>query len=143
MLKAWRGPRRAIQVAPRLYLACHGSLPETSGRTAVVDLAMEFQADQRLVVAQETEYFCLPTLPLSLPQEEDFCNAGVRCVGAAWKALRPDNPLPRPKYDLRQRCIRKGGAPPPPSPPSRAPSLCPATVPLTPSASLNGICNQQ
>ena len=26
---------------------------------------------------------------------------------------------------------------------SRAPSLCPATVPLTPSASLNGICNRQ
>ena len=32
----------------------------------------------------------------------------------------------------------KGGLPP-----SRARSLCPATVPLTPSASLNGICNQQ
>ena len=30
-------------------------------------------------------------------------------------------------------------APPPPPPPSRAPSLCPATVPLTPSASLNVI----
>ena len=30
----------------------------------------------------------------------------------------------------------KGGLPPPPS--SRAPSLCPATVPLAPSASLNG-----
>ena len=30
-----------------------------------------------------------------------------------------------------------------PPPPSRAPSLCPATVPLTPSASLNGICNRQ
>ena len=28
-------------------------------------------------------------------------------------------------------------------PPSRAPGLCPATVPLTPSASLNGICNRQ
>ena len=28
-------------------------------------------------------------------------------------------------------------------PPSRPPSLCPATVPLTPSASLNGICNRQ
>ena len=27
--------------------------------------------------------------------------------------------------------------------PSRAPSLCPATVSLTPSASLNGICNRQ
>ena len=28
-------------------------------------------------------------------------------------------------------------------PPSRVLSLCPATVPLTPSASLNGICNPQ
>ena len=49
-----------------------------------------------------------------------------------------------------------GGVPPPPlcdipsgccsftpPPPSRAPSLCPATVPLTPSAGLNGICNRQ
>ena len=33
--------------------------------------------------------------------------------------------------------------PPPPPPPSRAPSLCPATVPLTASASFNGICNRQ
>ena len=30
-----------------------------------------------------------------------------------------------------------------PSLPSRAPSLCPAAVSLTPSASLNGICNRQ
>ena len=32
---------------------------------------------------------------------------------------------------------------PPPPPPARAPSLSPATVPLTPSAGLNGICNRQ
>ena len=31
----------------------------------------------------------------------------------------------------------------PSPPPSRAPSLCPATVPLTPSASFHGICNRQ
>ena len=30
-----------------------------------------------------------------------------------------------------------------PPTPSRAPSLCPATVCLTPSARLNGICNRQ
>ena len=36
----------------------------------------------------------------------------------------------------------KGGRYPPP-PPSRAPSLCPATVSLTPSASFDGICNRQ
>ena len=35
----------------------------------------------------------------------------------------------------------KGGRYPPS--PSTAPSLCPATVPLTPSASLNGIRNRQ
>ena len=40
-----------------------------------------------------------------------------------------------------QRCIGKGRTHPPP--PSRAHSLCPATVPLTPSASLNGICYRQ
>ena len=37
-------------------------------------------------------------------------------------------------------CMGRGGRSPPPS---RAPSLCPATVPLTASASLNGICNRQ
>ena len=37
---------------------------------------------------------------------------------------------------------RRTGLSPPP-PPSRAPSLCPATVHLTPSASFNGICNRQ
>ena len=30
-----------------------------------------------------------------------------------------------------------------PPPPSKAPSLCPATVSLTASASFNGICNRQ
>ena len=29
------------------------------------------------------------------------------------------------------------------APLSRAPSLCPATVPLTPDAGFNGICNRQ
>ena len=38
----------------------------------------------------------------------------------------------------------KGGGGTPPSPPlSRARSLCPPTVSLTPIASLNGICNRQ
>ena len=41
----------------------------------------------------------------------------------------------------RMRWKRGRGVPPPPS--SRAPSLCPAAVPLTLSASLNGICNRQ
>ena len=42
--------------------------------------------------------------------------------------------------DAPQGCIGRGEAPPSPS---RAPSLCPATVPLTPSASFNGICNRR
>ena len=37
--------------------------------------------------------------------------------------------------------LDRGGSPPPPS--SRAPSPCPASVPLTATASLNGICNRQ
>ena len=40
-----------------------------------------------------------------------------------------------------QGCIGRGGRYPPP--PSRAPSLSPATVPLTARASFNGICNRQ
>ena len=43
--------------------------------------------------------------------------------------------------DPPRDALEGGEVPPPPS--SRAPSLCPATVPLTPSASLNGICNRQ
>ena len=41
-----------------------------------------------------------------------------------------------------QGCIGRGEAPPPPRP-SRAPSLCPATVSLTASSSFSGICNRQ
>ena len=40
-----------------------------------------------------------------------------------------------------QGCIGRGGGTT--HPPSRAPSLCPATVPLAASASFNGICNRQ
>ena len=40
-----------------------------------------------------------------------------------------------------QGCIGIGEVPPPP--PSRALGLCPATVPLTASAGLNGSCNRQ
>ena len=39
---------------------------------------------------------------------------------------------------LSRDALEGGGAPPPPG---RVPSLCPATVPLMPSASFNGICN--
>ena len=44
-------------------------------------------------------------------------------------------------------CLGAQDPPPPPGNPprplSRAPSLCPATVPPTASAKLNGICNGQ
>ena len=48
-----------------------------------------------------------------------------------------DCPRPPPP----KGCIRREGKRP--SPPSRAPSLCPSAVSLTASASLNGICNRQ
>ena len=47
-----------------------------------------------------------------------------------------------PFPSCRQRCIGMGGGVIPPRP-FRAPSLLPATVPLTLNASLNGICNRQ
>ena len=43
----------------------------------------------------------------------------------------------------RLRDVLEEGEGPPPPPPSRAPSLRPSTVSLTPSASFNGICNRQ
>ena len=69
-----------------------------------------------------------------------FVEAGVRVREEAVPAqstaqLCPPPPSPGMHW--------KRGEPPPPPPLSRAPSLCPATVPLTASASLNGICNRQ
>ena len=54
-------------------------------------------------------------------------------------------------YDGKSKACHEPGHPSPsptewwepPPPPSRAPSLCQATVSLTPSASFNGICNRQ
>ena len=63
------------------------------------------------------------------------------CVAATPEAARhagPPNLTPPPPPP--QGCIgRWGGSPSP----SRAPSLCPTTVSLTPSASFNGICNRR
>ena len=55
------------------------------------------------------------------------CGGGMRCggCGGSWAGMH-----------------WKGGGGTP-LPPSRAPSLCPATVPLTPGAGLNGFCNRQ
>ena len=47
---------------------------------------------------------------------------------------------PMPILPTRRDALEGGEVPPPPF---GAPSLCPATVSLTPSASLNGICNRQ
>ena len=56
--------------------------------------------------------------------------------GGGGSAIEPVGRDPRSAMHWKEgRC--------PLPPPSRAPSLCPATVPLTPSASLNGICNRQ
>ena len=49
---------------------------------------------------------------------------------------------PRGGADLHLGCIGMGGGVPPP-PRSRAPSPCPVSVPLTTTASPNGICNRQ
>ena len=55
-------------------------------------------------------------------------------------ALSPHHPPPPARRSHALRGMHwKGGR----YPRSRAPSLCPATAPLTPSASLNGICNRQ
>ena len=68
-------------------------------------------------------------LPLPLPQEDS---------GGQWG--------PPPHAHHSPACLRrpgvywKGGSPPPPS---RAPGLCPATVPPTPSAGFNGTCDRQ
>ena len=64
---------------------------------------------------------------------------------------RPISPNPPPFLSaLPGRGVRRGGCPGMhckgggnPPPPSRAPSLCPATVSLAASAGFNSICNRQ
>ena len=61
--------------------------------------------------------------------------------GAYWACVvgvQPDGVLQVMLLSVRSIGGRGGGLPP-----SRAPRLCPATVPLTASASVNGICNRQ
>ena len=64
-------------------------------------------------------------------------NWPIRAAGCRREQhTKGDMPTPPPPRDALE-----GGEVPPP--PFRAPSLCPATVPLTASASFNGICNRQ
>ena len=62
-------------------------------------------------------------------------DSGQQLVGG-WGLVRVQTRRVGPRDAL-------GGGEVPPPPPTRAPSLCPATVALMPSASLNGICNRQ
>ena len=83
--------------------------------------------------------FPLPSASLPVPEEQ---------VGVPFGSLSLYRYL---GSELRGRVggrdALEGGQVPPcagnPPPPSRAHSLCPATAPLTPSASFNGICNRQ
>ena len=59
--------------------------------------------------------------------------AGYVPVPPASACDAPPPPVPRDAME----------SPPPPPLPGQGPSLCPAAVPLTPSAGLNGICNRQ
>ena len=63
--------------------------------------------------------------PLPFPHNPEDCAAGVPYGGPQGAAQSPSHALEAP-----------------PSPSSRAPSLRPATAPLTPSDSLNGVCNR-
>ena len=74
-------------------------------------------------------------------QNYDACSALCLCLGREEQQYTPVLEFVRRGQPDPRDALEGGGVPPPP--PSRAPSLCPATVPLTPSASLNGICNRQ
>ena len=58
-------------------------------------------------------------------------------------SLRDPGQSPVLRFACCGGSLEGGGGEVPPHDPSRARSLCPATAPLTPSASLNGFCNRQ
>ena len=69
--------------------------------------------------------------------------AGVLPLATSGGALIAVQVVVRVRLRRGQGCLGNGGRGGyPPLPPSRTPSLCPATVPLTPSAGLNSICNR-
>ena len=80
---------------------------------------------------------CSPP-PLPSPQGMHWKAA----VGRVWNHhCRSSRACPKAFLAYSVLHWTRGGGTPPPR--SRAPSLCPATVPLTPSASLTGVCNRQ
>ena len=93
-----------------------------------------------------TAYPMNPKTHIGFGSEEGRRATGDPLVIGATERRRRHATLPlrplSPRVDLGrvQGCI---GRSPPPLHPSSGPSLCPATVPLTPSASLNGICKRQ
>ena len=81
---------------------------------------------------------------VTMPSTESFRNQFTRKARNCGLDARPGVPAVKVGETSAPGMHWKGGSftPPPPAP-SRAPSLCPATVSLTPSASFNGICNRQ
>ena len=84
-----------------------------------------------------------PARSNALKRSLTICGAGGRRMGR--HGLRTDHAdvdvLWRWERGGYGRDALEGGSPPPP--PLAAPGLRPATVPLTPGASLNGICNRE
>ena len=125
-------------------VAAPGGLLRSVSATAVPE-----GADRRLVMARDPLFastaslggrgraWALDATPpppkqVAGPERYPLFSARSRCVVTPWDRVR----LP-PSPGMHW----KGGEVPRPS--SRAPSLSPATAPLTPSASLNGVCNRQ
>ena len=75
----------------------------------------------------------MPSITVLQPTLEEY-------AGARSHSVRPRH-LSVSKTRVGQGCIGKGRGTP--TPPSRALSLRPATVPLTASAGFNGLCNRQ
>ena len=78
-----------------------------------------------------------PEMRQAIWSRTTFVTDCLRLVAPA--AKRECTAVPRGAPGMR----RNEGRYTPPPPPPRGPSLRPATVPLTPSASLKGICNRQ
>ena len=82
------------------------------------------------------------TPPLPIPQTPGPASAGGAALCTRLPVQAPQGPTPthtrRALWAQAVMHFNRGRYPPPPP----RSSLCPATVPLTPSASFNGICNR-